>query len=219
MRGFRMTALALLIGAGVFLPAGAATAQRVVIDDGTADVWASQRDEYFRLGPFTQAGSVANVDVVSTTVSYTRTGLRVTAKYADLTRNGPGEPDIETWLKLADGSGMLVRAALDDGDEMMLFFTDETARPGGRFQHSRCPDAEVNFNFRADTGTVVLPLSCIPGDSHWVKFYGASLSGTEDPNGVVTLLEDTGSNASYYDDPIKRSCFWQCAGWTKVRKN
>ena len=215
MRGFRMTALALLIGAGVFLPAGAATAQRVVIDDGTADVWTAVVGPTVGWGgDYTADSSVPNVDVVRTTVSYTRTELQVTSKYVELENSGP-EPELDTWLKLSDGGGVFLRASSDS----MLFVTDKTARPGGQFERGRCPGAKVTFNLRADTGTVVLPVSCLPGDSGSVKFHGHALGWEDVARDTWNIWEDSAADASYYDNPINRSCFWKCKGWTKVRLN
>ena len=224
MGGIKVAALALLVAVGVFVPAGAATAQRVVIaDEGTDDVWATVFDPASAEGwdgTFTQDGSVPNVDVVSTTVRSTRTELRVTAAYVKLKSDAPAVPELATWLRLRDGGGVLVRTWFDDdGEEQISFFTDRTAKPGGKLHPGACPTAEVTFDFRADTGTVILPLACLPGDSDWVKYHGNALGWESLSPTTWNLWEDNVTDGSYDKDPFNRSCFWKCTGWTKVRMN
>jgi hypothetical protein len=207
------------------VPAGAATAQRVVINDGTADVWVTQPGENGFPEDYSQAGSIPNVDVVRTTVTYTRTALRVTSEYVELKKNGPDWPELDSWIKLGDGGGAFVRATANvDGDgngkDWVSIWNDATAKPGGQLRHGRCPGAKATFNFRADTGTTILPLSCLPGDSRSVKFHGTALASQDDPTGASTWLsawQDNVTDDSYDESTVNRNCFWKCTGWTKVR--
>jgi hypothetical protein len=226
MSGFRTFAVAVLIAAGLLVSAGAASAQRVVItDEGTADAWETHPDENGRWdGSYTPAGSVANVDVVRTTVTYTRTALRVTAEYADLRKNGPDWPEFDSWVRLGDGGGVFVRASANfDGEgnrkDSVSLYTDKTARPGGQIHHGRCPQAKATFDFRADTATTVVPLSCLPGDSNWVKFHGNALATQQDGTVWLHTWSDNVTDASFDQSTVDRNCFWKCTGWTKVRIN
>jgi hypothetical protein len=225
MSGFRTVAVAVLIAAGLLAPMGAASAQRATIQDsGSADVWDASRNPETGEWGATEAGSVANVDVKRTTVSYTRTGIRVIAEYAELKKSGPVNPELDSWMKLSDGGGVLLRTwAQDDWDGASIsFFTDKTAKPGGGIHVARCPGAKTTFNYRADTVASTIPLSCLPGDSTWVKFHGNALAASEDQDqyGSPThIWSDNVTDASFDEDVPNRNCYWKCTGWTKVRIN
>ncbi|MEP9362287.1 hypothetical protein ABLE68_04915 [Nocardioides sp. CN2-186] len=216
----RVAVLTVLVSAALMVPAGAASAQRVVIDDGTADVWDWHREAEGGDWALTEAGSLANVDVTSTTVTTTGSAIRVTSTYAELKKSGPQNPGADSWLKLSGGGGVVLRAWMDGDAPTTLFFTDKTARPGGKIHRAACRGAEVTFDYGADTVTSVLPLSCLPGDPDWVKYLGITTAGSPEQDqygSPLHLYMDNVSKPSGYDDLANRSCFWECVGWTKVR--
>ena len=84
----RAALLATTVAAAVVAPAAAASAASTTVKDGTGDVWESTYDDTTQTESFTAAGSVVNVDLVSSTISHGPSRFKVTMHYADLKKVG-----------------------------------------------------------------------------------------------------------------------------------
>ncbi|RYI98780.1 MAG: hypothetical protein EON52_27430 [Actinomycetales bacterium] len=219
----RAVLLAVLVA--LVVPFSPAAAQKVTIKDsgGAGDVWDQVWSYESEEPTHTEAGSVPNADVVRTTVTYTADLVRVKLTYVDLQEPATWFPmQVSSWLRLAGGGGALFWASVEEGKQYYGFFTDETAKPGGKIRQKRCAGMKADFDTRRDVATVTVPASCLPGDPAWVKYHGLTSSTEIDPENPEGLRLhswiDNVTDDSYEVDTNKRDCFWTCSGWTKVRR-
>lgn len=219
------SALAALLVLGSVALAGPASARTVTIEDsgGSGDTYLTVYDPQTGEWSFDEAGSLPNVDVLRTKVTYTRTAVRVKTFYTDLRKARAGSGiQVDHWLLLSDGGGVDVRSAGGGGDETWnSIYTDATAEPGGTIRRGHCPKISSTFDLRKDVVTVVIPTSCLAGDSSSIKYHGVASTWQDDPeapDGSAWVWIDDVHDPSYETDTVARDCFWTCTGWVKVRR-
>jgi hypothetical protein len=227
MRRILVGAVVALLSAGAALgPAGAASAAKVVVEDGTSDVFARTWDgaPYPAYGfVFTPAGSSPNIDVVRTTVRHTATAIRYKVEYADLVTSSEASErgisylrtNYDAWFVLSDGRGAALTVWQDTPETTETFFW----RSGTAHPKRQCPGVTGAIDYARNTLTGKVPRSCL-GDPAWVSFHGNALAGAPSQAGEdwrdQVLYLDNASAAGYTPDELLKSpdCFTQCEGWT-----
>jgi hypothetical protein len=181
----RSTKAALLAGAvlaAVLVPAGAASAQKVAIDDSNADVWETAWDGDIK---HVRVGSQPNVDLVSTVLRHGAHKLILTFKYAELSRSRTRFAAVST-LRFAEGSRIGVVLHTFARWRGHMFLTE--IHSGDRL---KCANLEHAIDYTADTVALTVPRSCI-GDPKWVEVNSFAYGSQEDP--------DTGAELHNYSD-------------------
>lgn len=204
-------------------PAGVASAGTVDISDGTADTWQTFYD--FNLpdpATYEPSGSTRNVDVTRTTVSYTRSQIKVVVHYAELEQDDAYMPGFRNWFRLAGGGAAMLNPYVWDswsGPEM-FFWKPRLDVPRTSRLRGGCSTATARFDLARDTLTSKIPATCL-GNPAWIQFHGKADSGHHDEDGVwTTSFQDNVHTATAEDrlTGVSQACFSQCEGWTgKIR--
>ena len=218
MRRILVAAVAALMSAGVALgPAGAASAARAVVDDGTSDVFAMKYDVDTGAYYYPPMGSLPNTDVVRTTVKHTRTAVRFTAEYVDLVEGGDvSGPEFDVLLRLSTGLNATLNVWEDTPGTIDTFLW----RPGTPHPKAPCAGVKGDVDYDKNVVTGSVPRSCL-GDPAWVKFLGNASSAPAVQPGTSWWeqfwYEDSAADDGYITHELLRSpdCFTQCEGWSR----
>ena len=201
-------------------PAGAASAQTVVIQDSSGDTWQTFYDfQTDAPATYESAGSTPNTDVTKTTVAYTRSQIKVTVHYVDLVKDDAHMPGFREWFRMSGGGGaMLNPYVFDSWSAPEVFFRNRPLQiPWTSRLRTSCSGITARFDLAHDTLTTKLPAKCL-GNPAWIQFHGKADSGQHDERGVWTTTFQDNVHTDTAEDRligVSESCFSQCEGWTR----
>ena len=218
MRRILVAAFAAVLSAGMTLgSAGAASAAKAVVHDGTSDVVAMKYDVDADAYYYAPMGALPNTDVVRTTVKHTRTAVRFTAKYTDLVEGGDvSGPEFDVMLRLSTGLDATLNVWEDTPGNIDIFLW----RPGTAHPKAPCAGVQGAVDYEKNLVTGSVPRSCL-GDPSWVKFLGNAMSAPAVQPGTywweMFWSEDLAGDDGYITHELLRSpdCFTQCEGWSR----
>lgn len=196
----RTCVTAALAVTAVLVPAGAASAKSVSVDDpGTDDVWAKTYDPETEDYVWTDAGSVVNVDAVTAKLGHTEKKLTLRVSYAELDKGSEHGLTYLAKLKIPDGRTIWWWIWYSDGKTYTSLAQTTSARVVAGRGGLKCDDLAGAIDWDKDVVTTSFPRSCVK-DAAWVKFQGHA-SG-----------EIPGTEGNYYD--MQNSEGHAEKGWT-----
>ena len=157
-----LVATALL--AAVVGPATAASAQSASVTDSAGDVWQSILNPDTEEETFVAAGSLTNVDVLSTVVDHTRSSLEVTMTFSDLAKEG-ARPTPALVMRFDRGPAPGRRGRRLDQLE------GQGHPAQGRQEQQRRVDVDGfthKIDYTANTVAMSIPRSCL-GTPRWIQ--------------------------------------------------
>lgn len=200
LRSIRTGLLTALTLTAVLASAGAASADSLVVDDATSDVWEDVYDQETQTQNYVESGSVLNVDVASTDVRHTAKKILITFTYAEL-KSKQVHFMTRTRLRFDDGPKVVAGVnAMDVWKGRAELAKDRSGEPISCDGLSRAIDYDLN------TVELSIPRSCV-GNPAWVEL-----------NSINNGYEDVDGTSHYYIDNVLRTGH-SYDGWTdKVNK-
>jgi hypothetical protein len=198
-----LVATALL--AAVVGPATAASAQSATVTDSAGDVWQSIWNPETEEETFVAAGSLTNVDVLSTVVDHTRSSLEVTMTFSDLAKEG-ARPTPALVMRFNQGPR---RVALVDASTSWkgkdILFKDGKNSNGP----SKCDGFTHKIDYTTNTVAMSIPRSCL-GTPRWIEAAPVT-------QGVLAST-DGGESQYFFDNGGKPGHSYTLPWSTRVRK-
>jgi hypothetical protein len=173
--------------------AGQAQGARVATRDAGSDVWSPEGSEYVA------AGSVANTDLLRTSVNHREHRIVGHARYEALTKNASHELRLNTQVKTNKGKVYDVIVMVDpngEGDRLLLFRR-------WRDNPIECDHAVGTAAWSEEKISFSVPRACL-GSPRWVKYRAVARSYKEETGLFLDMANHSGPTKNPWSARVRR---------------
>jgi hypothetical protein len=179
----------------VLVPAGAASAQSVAVDDASGDTWKSTFNMETEEETLEPSGSQVNTDLVRTVVKHSGRKLVFTATYTDLKRDESRR--FAFMAKVRTNEGLKREVGVDMFSRRGWGGTASVTKPSGR--EVPCRGLSHQVDYAANTVMLAVPRPCL-SSPRWIQATVGAFSLDTGEGATFSGYLDNGHNPSA-DEP------------------